>query len=174
MSFKRAVLLQKEVEADAIWNRLPVQYDAQTYQLVTVSLAPDEGDDAAEYVLAILDEIGWTDTVLIGHEADSRLAQEVAARVPKRISGLFLVDPPTTPSDVSHPSIIPTLIAAREQITNAHYPGSELHLHNDDLHQLVEIFHAFCSLRQPPPSHSTAVHSQHTNFSCIIRKRETE
>lgn len=147
MSFKRVVLLQKEVEADAIWNRLPVQYDAQTYQLVTVSLNPDEGDDAAGYVLTILDEIGWQDTVLIGHESDSRLAQEVAARVPQRISGLFLVDPPTTPSEVPHPSIIPTLIAAREQITNTLYPGSELHLHNDNLHQLVEIFHAFCSLR---------------------------
>ena len=148
MSFKRVVLLQKEIEADAIWNRLPVvEFDAHLYQLVTVSLDPHEHDDAANYVLAILDEIGWEDTVLIAHETDSRLAQEVAGRVPERICGMFLVDPPSTPSEIPHPEIIPTMIVTNENMTNALYPGSELLLHDEDPHQLVEIFHAFCSLR---------------------------
>lgn len=48
-------------------------------------------------VAAVLDALGWERSVLVGHSGGGAVALEFAARQPKRVAGLLLVDPPTDP-----------------------------------------------------------------------------
>ncbi|PWK06957.1 hypothetical protein [Tumebacillus permanentifrigoris] len=139
---RRVLHFQKHHEAAALWNRLPTEFGLEEYRLVSIdrthtATLPQED---AETVMHILDELQWSNSILIAHGTDCRLACDLAALAPAHISALFLVD---APDDVQP---IDNLTTTCLQVTTSAGERPDPFV-LEDIALLPEVFHAFCTLK---------------------------
>ncbi|MDD2880330.1 MAG: alpha/beta hydrolase [Rhodoferax sp.] len=81
-------ILQTRYLAHHGWNVLALDLPGHCRSAGT---PPASVEDAADFVLALMDAAGLEKAVLIGHSFGSLIAMEAAARAPERISQLVLV-----------------------------------------------------------------------------------
>lgn len=142
------VLLLQSRNAGQDFSRFPLLLEAlndrEDYLAAAFTLIDPERRDHSSTLSLLLDELGWEQIVLAASHTDAPLAAAIAAEIPARISGLFLIRP-ETPSlpDLDMPALIvnrpgdPRPACRYEFIeSSAASPG-----------HLSEILHAFCSLR---------------------------
>jgi N-formylmaleamate deformylase len=117
-------------------------------------------DAMASDVLALLQVQGWTGTMLLGHSMGARVAIRAAARDPRRMGRLLLVDPPVSgPGRRAYPSqlawYVDSIRMARRGVSaealRAFAPTwteEQLRLraewlHTCDEHAVVQAYHGF-------------------------------
>lgn len=138
---RRVIHFQKTIETCALWNCLPAQVADPHYHLVSIDRTHLNSSlhEDAETLLAIMNELDWSDAILIAHGADCRLLSHLVQLVPERISALFLVD---APDDVRFPEHLKTAFHVASSASQPHTP---FEVPQPDW--LLEVFHAFCTLR---------------------------
>jgi pimeloyl-ACP methyl ester carboxylesterase len=98
-------ILQTRYLAHHGWNVLAVDLPGHCR---SVGQPPASVEQAADFVIALMDAAGLAKAVLVGHSLGSLIALEAAARAPERVSQLVLVGT-AFPMKVS-----PTLLAASQ------------------------------------------------------------
>lgn len=143
----RVLLLQSRT-AGQDFSRFPLLLEGlgtrEDYLAAAFTLIDPERRDHADTLSLLLDELGWEQIVLAASHADAVPAAAIAAEIPSRISGLFLIRPETSSlPDLDMPVLVITRPgdphpACRYEIieSSSAAPG-----------HLSEILHAFCSLR---------------------------
>ncbi|MCX7571479.1 hypothetical protein OS242_16140 [Tumebacillus sp. DT12] len=144
------VLLLQSRHAGQDFSRFPqllegVNSREDCLAAVFTLIDPERADHAASLSL-LLDELGWEQIVLAASRADSPLAAAIAAEIPARISGLFLIRPETP----CLPDLdMPVLIVNRpDDPRPSCRSGCEI-IEPPTLApgHLSEILHAFCVMR---------------------------
>ena len=145
----RVLLLQSRCAAQD-FARFPAllellqERDRERFVAAAFTLIDPERPDHADTLTLLLDELGWEQVVLVASGTDAVIAAAIAAEIPDRIGGLFLIRPQTDSfPDLPVPGLIVTRHGEKAPLSRFETCRSETYTPE----QLSELLHAFCCLR---------------------------